>query len=317
VPLYYDGTVSRFGLNPLAFRRVRSLLERGRFDVIHIHEPLTPLVPWMFLLGQRRGLRVGTFHVHREGAHRVYAAFSPLLKHLARSLDHRIAVSAAAAQTAARYFPGKYEIIPNGVDVARFAGGGSRPAGLGDSRPNVLFVGRLEERKGLQHLVRAMPRVAGAVPGARLVVVGEGPERAETEALARSLSVPVVFAGPVPDEALPGYYRAADAVCVPSTGGESFGIVLLEAMAAGKPIVASRIPGFAAVIEPGGAGLLAPPSDPAALAADLTRALTDRRLAEELGHRARATANAYDWDVLARRLVGLYRGILDAREGRD
>jgi phosphatidylinositol alpha-mannosyltransferase len=314
IALNVGGTVSGLGLSPLADGRVRALLRRDRFDVVHLHEPLTPLLPWLFLVHARVPL-VGTFHVHREGGHRLYAAARPLLGRLIARLDHRIAVSAAARRTVARHFPGRYDIIPNGIDGERFRARSPAPAGPAHGGPAILFVGRIEARKGLSYLVRALPAVRARVPAARLVVAGDGPERPAVERLVRALGLEagVHFAGRVPDERLPAYFHAADVVCAPATGGESFGVVLLEAMAAGRAVVASAIAGYAELLGPSRAGLLVPPADPAALAQAIVRLLQDETLRRALGERARTVAQTYDWRVLVGRIEDIYLRLVRRR----
>lgn len=311
ITITVGGTASGLALNPFLGGRVKSILREERFDVIHTHEPLAPFVPWPFLRHAGPAVRVGTFHVHRAGAHWPYGLGSIYLRRLVNRLDHRIAVSEAARKTVARYFPGAYEIIPNGVDVERFQQERPRPPELNDGRRNVLFISRIEPRKGLPHLIRAMARIRATVPSARLVVVGDGPDRDQAEALARDLPEDVLFVGRAADDDLAGYVQAADVFCAPATGGESFGIILLEAMAAGKAIVASDIEGYAAVLGSSQAGLLVPPGDSDSLADAVIRVLQDDALRGALGERGRAASAAYDWAGIARHLEALYRSLAE------
>jgi phosphatidylinositol alpha-mannosyltransferase len=310
IDLHIGGTVSGMGLNPLLDRKVRKLLEGEGFDIVHVHEPLTPILPWLFVRNAKAPL-VGTFHVHREEGHAIYAAFSWFLKTWARRLDYRIAVSEAARQTVAQYFPGEYDMLPNGVDVARYRD----PPGLtplDTDHRDVVFVGRLEGRKGLEYLIQAMPAVRAEVPTARLVVVGDGPERERCEELAEGLGPEgVVFAGAVDDDAKAGYLHGAEIFCSPATHGESFGIVLLEAMAAGRPIVASAIEGYAGLLVADDAGLLVPPRDPRALAAAIVHLLGDDAARAELGRRAADAALKYDWLTIASKIEAIYRRLLN------
>ncbi|HEX5939638.1 MAG TPA: glycosyltransferase family 4 protein [Dehalococcoidia bacterium] len=309
--VHFGGTVSGMGLNPLLDRKIRGILRRERFDVVHVHEPLTPILPWLFLRNARAPI-VGTFHVHREEGHSVYAAFSWFLKMWSRRLDYRIAVSEAARQTVARYFPGDYDMLPNGVDVARYSEP-TEPPPLTPGRREIVFVGRLEGRKGLEYLIRAIPSVVADAPNARLVVVGDGPEREDCEQLARDLCPDgaVLFAGAVDENAKAGYLQAAEIFCSPATHGESFGIVLLEAMAAGRPIVASAIEGYAGLLVADEAGLLVPPRDPDALAAALIHLLDNEAERTALGRRAAEAAEKYDWLAIARRIEAIYRRLLE------
>lgn len=200
------------------------------------------------------------------------------MRHFIDRLHGRIAVSQAALDYISAYFPGEYRIIPNGFDVERFAAEGVRPIEQysGDGRLNVLFVGRLEKRKGFGYLLRAFRLIKATVPEARLLVVGaySKEDKAPFVRYARHSHLRgVKFIGYVRDEELPRWYWTAHVFCAPSTGFESFGIVLLEAMAAGVPIVASDIPGYRCVLQPGVQGLVVPPADEESLAAAVIRLL--------------------------------------------
>ena len=306
VAVTLGGTESGLGVDPRAFTAVGRLARRP-FDVIHVHEPLTPLVPWLVVAGARAPL-VGTFHVHRESGHRLYAIWKSALRPLIRRLCARIAVSDAARRTVATHFPGDYEIVPNGIDVDDFRRARPRPPALFNDRRVVLCVGRLEPRKGVDSLIRAMALVRKTAPDVRLVVVGDGSERAALSALAGD-SGDVQFAGRVTDVDLPAYVQAADVVCSPALGGESFGIVLLEAMACGKPIVASRIEGYEALVGSTGCARLVAPGDADALAAELTALLKSPEEGRRLGQAGAAAAREYDWTVIGRRLDAIYRRV--------
>jgi phosphatidylinositol alpha-mannosyltransferase len=304
VAVNIGGTVSGMGVNPARIWQVRKLLEAERFDVLHVHEPLMPLLPWLFLLAKRCPV-VGTFHVYREQPHPFYRRAWPVLRPLIGRVDYRIAVSPAAQSTVERFFPGEYELLPNGIDFARFSTPAPRPEAFGAGQ-KILFLGRLEERKGLPHLIRAMPLVQENVPGASLIVVGDGPDREDCEELARRLGVDASFVGRVSEADKAAYFQAADVYCSPATGGESFGVVLLEAMAAGTPVVASAIDGYSAVLGPSGAGLLAAPEDAEALGKALATILQDSPLRARFSAAAQVAAAQYDWGVLAGRLEEIY-----------
>jgi phosphatidylinositol alpha-mannosyltransferase len=248
--------------------------------------------------------------VHREQGHRLYAAGRPFLRRLMRHVTYRIAVSEPARRTVAEHFPGSYRIVPNGIDVDGFAAPRERPSAFALGVPHVLYVGRLEPRKGLEHLIRAMPRVSDRAPSARLVVVGDGPERARLESLARTLGADVRFAGRVGDDELPAYVQACDVLCSPATGGESFGIVLLEAMACRTPVVASRIDGYARLMGEDDCALLVAPEDADALAAALGDLLSDEAARRRIGARAYARARQFDWPAIAGELESIYYNLL-------
>jgi phosphatidylinositol alpha-mannosyltransferase len=303
------GTESGLGVDPRAVVAV-ARLARGPFDVIHVHEPLTPLVPW-FVLAAARVPLVGTFHVHREGGHRLYSMWKRVLAPLMRRLSARVTVSEAAKRTVAAHFPGDYELLPNGIDVAAFQQPRPRPAALPADRPLVVYVGRLEARKGVDHLIRAIAIARKELPAILLAIVGDGSERASLTALADGTDA-VRFLGRVGDAELPAWIQAADVVCSPAVGGESFGIVLLEAMACGKAIVASRIEGYEALVSRSRCASLVPPGDADALARELCALLTSPESRRRLGEAGAAAALDYDWPVVARRLDAIYRRVTAA-----
>jgi phosphatidylinositol alpha-mannosyltransferase len=307
ISLVFGGTETGLGIDPRSWRRVATLLRASRFDVIHVHEPLMPLVPW-FVVQQSAAPLVATFHTHREQGHRWYPRYRWLLAPLMRRIHACLAVSNAAKRTVARHFPGNYTIVPNGIDIGRFQLPTVRPSEMSRDCRHVLFVGRLEPRKGVNGLIHAMTIVQRGAPDARLVVVGDGPDRAGLEAAARSAGLQVTFTGRVSDDLLPAYYRAADVVCSPALGGESFGIVLLEAMAAERPIVATEIEGYVELVGDAGCARLVAVNDPSALASEIASLLSDSGLRRQLGERGGAFVRRYDWMAIARRLESIYVG---------
>ena len=304
----FGGTESGLGLDPRSAWRVARILKRESFDIVHVHEPLVPIVAWCAVACARAPV-VGTFHVHREDGHRFYPLARPLLAPLARRLAYRIAVSDAARRTVSRYFPGDYDIVSNGIEVDAFRVPRPRPACVDPDRQHVLFVGRLEPRKGVEYLIRAMAVVRRTIPRVRLLVVGDGPDRDRLAALAGSMHVDATFAGRVEDIELPAYFQWSDVISSPALGGESFGIVLLEAMACEKPIVASRIDGYIGLAGDADCGPLVPPGDADALAVALTGLLARADVRRVTGARGLAVARRYDWPALALRLAAIYERV--------
>ena len=283
-----NGSVARIAFGPGVRRRLDERLSRGDLDVLHLHEPAIPSLSLLALMGARLPV-VATFHAAAERS-AGYAAARRFLRRYVERIDERIAVSAAARSLIGAYFPSDYHVIPNGVAAARFAGATPDPD-LERLRPYVLFVGRPEPRKGFDTLVEAMAFV-----------------RQRHDVRLVTTSAPsghpgwVVPLGRVDDDRLPGIYAAADVYCAPSLGGESFGIVLVEAMAAGTPVVCSDLPGYREAA--GDAAVLVSPGDPAALAVALGETLAGTGASRiEAGLRRAAEL---DWRVLAPEILGLY-----------
>jgi phosphatidyl-myo-inositol alpha-mannosyltransferase len=312
VKVAFNGSVAPIGLSPLTARRTVEVLRELSPDVIHVHEPL---VPWAGLASIRADTApvVGTFHAWSD-TDRVYRLARPLGRSVLRRLGAAIAVSEAAVgyHAGALGVPrSSFTVVPNGVEVARFADAEPFADLLHDDRPTLLFVGRLEKRKGLEPLIRAFTLLKTEHPHLRLLVVGDGPERGRCEQLLPlGLRSDVVFLGRVDQDELPRYYASCDLYVSPALGGESFGIVLLEAMAAGRPIVASDIPGYRSVARDEVQGRLVPPGDPRALADAIRGLLDNAALRAAMGAEGRRTVDEYDWAVVAGRLRERYLALL-------
>lgn len=304
-PVPINGSVARTTLSPAVINSVGGLLARTKFDVIHLHEPFAPMLP-LSVLNASPSANVGTFHASGERS-LGYAASRRLLNWLAQRLTARVAVSQAAADFARRYFAGDYTIIPNGVDTHRFTTVIDPLPQWHDGRPTVLFVGRFEEpRKGFAILLAAFAQVQRILPAARLLVVGWG-DPAPFEDQAAALGIHSLhFVGPVAADELPRYYRSADVFCAPSTGQESFGIILVEAMSSGCPVVASNIAGYAQVVTHRHDGLLVPALNASALAVALLQVLGDQGLQQQLAAQGPVTAARYAWPDVCERIVAVY-----------
>lgn len=309
----YGGAVAPISLSPRIYRRVKRVLRQEQFDVIHLHEPLSPVLSLVVLrhVGvSPASVVVGTFHAYQESG-RGYAFGKLVFQRFISRLDGRIAVSKAARDYVARHFPGEYVIIPNGIDLERFGGPQVRPLEpYMDGRLNVLFVGRLERRKGFEFLLRAFGSVQASLPETRLLVVGafSREDAAPYRALSQEMGLNhVCFVGPVSDDELPRYYRSSHLFCAPSIGFESFGLVLLEAMAAGVPVVASDIRGYRTVLPGGQGGVLVPPKDAPALAETIIQLLQDAARREAMARRGQIQAKGYNWPQIAERVLQYYR----------
>jgi phosphatidylinositol alpha-mannosyltransferase len=318
VPVGISGSKARITLSLSLYRRIKRILHEEHFDVVHVHEPLVPTLP-VFVLRHTDCATVGTFHAYRDNdSYMGYAATRSVLQRLIKRLDARTAVSQPVIDFVSRYFPGTYEVIPNGLDVECFGGNHVTPIEkYMDGKLNILFVGRLEKRKGFPHLLAAYPQIKEQVPDARLLVVGafDKDDREQFVHYARDNGLrDVKFIGFVSADELPRYYRTAHVFCAPSTGFESFGIVLLEAMAAGAPLVASDITGYRSVVTHGLDGLLTPPADEAALAQMIVLLLRDPALRARLAAQGRETVKQYSWKNVAHRTLDLYERCIEARE---
>ena len=301
----FNGSVAPVCPDPRSLKRIGAALRQFRPDVVHVHEPFAPSTS-MFAALRAVAPAVATFHANVERSLAV-AAFSPLLRKVWNRLAIRLAVSDAAARFAGRYFSNGIRVIPNGADVELFAH--AEPADLPAGR-RLLFVNRLDPRKGFRVAVRAFEALALEWSDLWLVVAGEGAERSAVRELHPEIRDRVIMLGSVPHSELPPYHAASDLFLAPATGGESFGIVLLEAMAAGLPVVASDIAGYREVLEGGAHGVLVPPGDPEALAAAVRRVLTTPELAERLEATGRERAERFRWEVVAGEVEAAYTDAL-------
>ncbi|MBI4571662.1 MAG: glycosyltransferase family 4 protein [Chloroflexi bacterium] len=312
VTLPASGSLARISLSLTLGPAVRRLLAEERFDVVHVHEPFMPVLPIHFLR-LADCVRVGTFHASREKTQFFYIWGRNHLRRWFRHLDGKIAVSAAAASYVEQYFPGYYNIIPNGVDIERFSADVAPLPEYQDGKLNLLFVGRPEKRKGLDVLLAAFQRVRAQRADTRLIVVGAGNFGSYERRVRSRRIADVSFRGYVPYEELPRYHRTADLFCAPNTGFESQGIVLLEAMAAGLPIVASNIEGFATVLTHGVEGLLALPGDDAGLAETILALLADPERRRQMAEQARGRAREYAWPRVSQQILSYYERLLHER----
>ena len=305
IPLPSGGSIARVSLSWWLFRKIRDLLEREAFDVIHLHEPLAPILP-LCVLQLSNTVNVGTFHAYSDRQH-LYRFSQHLIKRWHERLHGGIAVSPAAYKYVNDTFPRDYRIIPNGVDVDHFSNNGIPWPEYQDGKTNILFVGRLEKRKGLKYLLEAYSKLKWDTPNTRLIIVGPGNLDRDSHRILSAHNIQdVVFAGKVTYEDLPRYYASADIFCAPATGAESFGIVLLEAMAAGKPIVASDIEGYAGIVNNGQQGLLFPKRDSAALAETLRLLVESPQLSRSMGSTGLRMVQKYRWSVVARQVEDYY-----------
>jgi phosphatidyl-myo-inositol alpha-mannosyltransferase len=297
VPLRSNGSIARITLSPLSGRRVRRALAAGHYDVVHLHEPLVPLAA-MLALRHRDSTLVGTFHMYST-RFLPYLLFAPLLRRPARRLSSRIAVSEPARRCAAAVCPGDIVVIPNGINVRTVPPDAARAT----SAARIIFIGRNEPRKGLAVLLRALREVPADI---ELHLIGVAPGELEYAGLSAGDRARVHAHGRVDDHERHRLLRGADALCAPSLGGESFGLVLTEAMAEGVPVIATAIPGYREVL-PEDCGRLVPPGDHEALARALVEVLTDADLRRRMGAAGTQSVADFDWDAVSARVDEEYR----------
>lgn len=309
VPIPYNGSVARLRFGPATHRRVKKWLVDGDFDVLHLHEPNAPSLS-MLALQAAEGPIVATFHTSTTKS-LTLSVFQGILRPYHEKIVGRIAVSDLARRWQMEALGSDAVEIPNGVDVESFA---SAPRLDGYPRPgkSVLFLGRFDEpRKGMAVLLAALPALVEALPDVEVLIVGRGDEEELSEE-AGALAGHLRFLGLVDDAAKASAMRSADVYCAPNTGGESFGIVLVEAMAAGTAVVASDLDAFRRVLEDGAAGRLVPVDDPPALATALIEVLSDDEARERYVGAATKAVRRYDWSVVAHQILRVYETVAGA-----
>lgn len=311
VPVRYNGSVARLNMGPVSAAKVARWLEAGQFDVLHLHEPVTPSVS-LLALWAAEGPIVATFHTSNLRS-RVMQASYPVLRPALEKITGRIAVSEDARRTVTTHIGGDAVVIPNGVFVDRFALAEVGPDWQGTpGRPTIAFLGRMHEpRKGLPVLAAALPQVLREIPGLRVLVAGPGDPDEVRAAMAPEAARACEFLGAVSDDDKARLLRSVDAYVAPNTGGESFGIILIEAMSAGAAVVASDLPAFLRVLDEGHAGFTFANEDPAALATTLLRVLGDADERSRVATIGRVRADLFDWSEVARDVMAVYETVTD------
>lgn len=308
IKIVYNGSLSHI---TLAFG-AKEILRREQFDIIHVHEPYHPFcLP--FTAGDEKTVYVSTFHVFKEEVEKIVLIIGDaLLRSLKGKISVFIAVSKTAANMISRNFgipQEKITIIPNGIDYKLFADAKELEI-FGEDNFKILFVGRLEPRKGVKHLIRAFRVVKKIIPNSRLIIVGKGMKAYYMSFLTDEIERDVLFLGEVAYEELPRIYKSADICVFPSTRGESFGIVLLEAMAAGKPVIAGNAEGYIETLQNGEYGVIVNPQDEDALARAIVELYFKEDMRRELAEKGKAYAQNFDWQKLIKRLAEIYENLL-------
>jgi phosphatidyl-myo-inositol alpha-mannosyltransferase len=310
LPLPASDSIIRVPLSLNLGGDIKKVLAQEKFDVIHLHEPFVPML-CSAVLRFSDTVNVGTFHAAdgRPGYNFGWPISRFMLRRRRRKLHGRIAVSRVAMEYARKYVPGEYTIIPNGTDLSVFHPSVAPLEKYRDGKLNIVFISRLEPRKGMDYLLPAYREVKKQIPDSRLLIVGAGTRLRkgyEDWVKRAGLEKDVIFEGYAPDSDLPRYFRTADVFCVPATGRESQGIILIEAMATGIPIVTTNIDGYKTVVTNGEQGLLVPPRNSSSLAKALVTVLKDEALRHQMGEKGLIRALDFRWEEISQRVVAFY-----------
>lgn len=313
IPIPINGTFGNVNVGYQVGMKINNICVKEKFDLVHIHNPMDPTLPLTSLRNVSIP-KIGTFHNSHSRynlAHLAYEIFRNQLRQYADLLDGRITVSHSAEKFLGEYFPGDISVIPNGIDLDRFNPNVKPLEKFNDGTINILFVGRMDTRKGLKYLLKAFSLISEQYPRCRLIIVGGGWLKNYYKIyLSNGLSKKVFFEGYVSRADLPRYYASSDIFCAPAIGGESFGIVLLEAMASGKPIVASDISGYNELIQNGKEGILVAPENPKAIMEAVIKLINHKDLRKKLGENGLLKAKEYGWDEVTKQIEDCYYKVL-------
>lgn len=302
IAIPYNGAVARILFGPIAFSRVRQWIAQGNFDLLHLHEPAIPSLS-LLACWAAEGPMVGTFHASSKRQRAIFAV-GPILEPVIEKLAVRIAVSEAARHTLTEHLETDAIVIPNGIFTEKFRAGVQRPEWTGDT---LGFMGRFEEpRKGLSVLLDALPIVTRFVPGVRLLVAGPGENEDLMKKVDPELRSRITFLGRLDEKEKADFLKSVSIYVAPNTGGESFGIILVEAMAAGASVVASDIPAFASMLGEGKYGTLFKSEDSTGLARTLIELLRDTKKRKEIASVGQEHSEVFDWDNVAEQIFSVY-----------
>jgi len=302
IAIPYNGAVARILFGPIAFARVRSWISQGDFDVVHLHEPAIPSIALLACFAAE-GPLVGTFHASAKRQKAIFA-IGPILEPVIEKLTARIAVSEAARETLTEHLETDAVVVPNGIYARRLASGKLEPKWSGKT---IGFIGRFEEpRKGLSILVGALPSIIEVNPDVKVLVAGPGDSANFLKDVPASLHSRFTFLGRISEEEKADFLHSIGVYVAPNTGGESFGIILAEALAAGAAVVASDIPAFGALLGAGAYGTLFQSENPESLATAINTVFSDDELRNRIRTAGKAYAQSFDWDEVATRIYDVY-----------
>jgi len=302
ISIPYNGAVARILFGPIAYARVRNWISEGDFDLLHLHEPAIPSISLLASVAAE-GPMVGTFHASAKKQKAIFA-IGPILEPVIEKLTARIAVSEAARSTLTEHLETDAIVVPNGIYAKRLANGKLNPDWSGDT---LGFIGRFEEpRKGLALLVQALPEIISAFPKTRVLVAGPGDESAFRNEIPSPLRNRFEFLGRISQEEKADFLQSISLYIAPNTGGESFGIILAEALAGGAAVVASDIPAFRSLLGDGEFGTLFQSEDSSSLSTTIISLLKDTERRDSIRLRGREHAQSFDWDIVAERIYSVY-----------
>jgi len=305
IPIPVAGSVARISLNFWGTRKIKTILEKEKFDIIHLHEPFMPSLP-LKILSHSNSINIGTFHAYSDKDY-AYKFTKWYLTKFMNRLDGKITVSASAKEYVQKHFSGDFTVIPNGIDLD-FLSQKTEPLNqYMDNKFNILFLGRLEKRKGLQYLLKAYIELKKKYD-IRLIIIGPGNLDKQSMKLIKSInSADIVCTGAITDQYEKRmYYQTADLFCAPNTGNESFGIVLAEAMACGIPVVASNINGFKNVIEHGKNGFLFEPNSVSSIYNYIELLITNNDLRNTIAENGQLKVKEFNWNKLVDKILDCY-----------
>lgn len=302
IAIPYNGAVARILFGPIAFARVRQWIAQGEFDLLHLHEPAIPSISLLACFAAE-GPLVGTFHASAKKQKAIFA-IGPILEPVIEKLTARIAVSEAARSTLTEHLETDAVVVPNGIYARRLASGAINPQWTGNT---IGFIGRFAEpRKGLNVLVQALPSIIAEIPDVGVLVAGPGDADEFLETVPQNLRNRFTFLGRITEKEKADFLHSIGLYVAPNTGGESFGIILAEALAGGAAVVASDIPAFKALLGEGRYGSLFRSKDPQSLASSIVTILQDSQLREKFRSEGKVYAQSFDWDVVAERIYDVY-----------
>jgi phosphatidylinositol alpha-mannosyltransferase len=302
ISIPYNGAVARILFGPIAFARVRQWISQGDFDVLHLHEPAIPSIALLACVAAE-GPMVGTFHASAKKQKAIFA-IGPILEPVIEKLTARIAVSEAARSTLTEHLETDAVVVPNGIYAKRLANGKLNPDWAGNT---LGFIGRFEEpRKGLSLIIEALPQIIGEFPDIRVLIAGPGDSAAFLETIPLVLRERFEFLGRISEEEKADFLQSISLYVAPNTGGESFGIILAEALAGGAAVVASDIPAFASLLGGGEYGTLFQSESAASLADTITSLLRNDSARDAIRIKGKAHAQNFDWELVAERIYAVY-----------